>query len=97
MYSIKSYLLLLLAVGTLAGCLSDDADVSNPGAELFEQQQQTIEQYLTERTIATQQNAAGIHYRVLTENDSGASPQAGNIVNLYYRIEQLDGRLIDGT
>ena len=94
MYRIKNCFSLLVVVGTLLGCQTDDADMGDPSEDLFNQQQQTIEQYLTERNIATQQNEAGIHYRVLTENDTGASPQTNNIVNLYYRIEQLDGGLI---
>ena len=95
MYHIKNYFSLLVVVGTLLGCQADDADISDPGEELFNQHQQTIEQYLTERNIATQQNEAGIHYRVLTENPDGKSPEPGNVAKLYYRIEQLEGGIVD--
>ena len=94
MNSIGNLFLLLLLLGVLSGCLNEDADI-NPSENLFEEQQQIIEQYLSERNIATRQNAAGIHYRVLNENANGASPQPGNIINLYYHIEQLGGGLID--
>ena len=95
MYRTKLYsLVILLAAATLAGCGSDDAGVSNPSDDLFDQQQQTIEQYLTERNIATQENAAGIHYQVLTENTTGTEPAPGNIVNLFYHIEQLTGGVV---
>lgn len=95
MDSFRTYFFLFLTIGALAGCQDDDADMSPADTDLFEQQQQTIEQYLTERGIATQQNEAGIHFQVLTENESGASPEPGQIVNLYYRIEELEGGLIE--
>ncbi len=79
---------------TLGGCQSDDADLADPNGDLFEQQQQTIEQFLQTQDIATQQTSSGIHYRVLTENADGTAPAAGNTVNLYYHIEQLDGSLV---
>ena len=93
--SFRNCLFLFLAVSGLLGCQSDDADVSDPDAALFDRQQATIEQFLTEQNIATQQTEAGIHYQVLTENDSGVSPEAGQVINLYYRVEQLEGGLID--
>ena len=88
------YTCLLIALACF-GCADDNDDLADSNAELFEEQQQTIDQYLQERNIVTQENASGIHYRVLTENSSGTTPQPGNTVNLYYRIEQLDGQLVD--
>ena len=95
MDSLKNHLFLFFIVGISLGCQSDDADVSNPDVELFEQQQETIEQYLTERNITTQQNDEGIHYQILTESDSSISPEPGQVVHIYYRIEQLEGGLVD--
>ncbi len=94
MKQIIRHLGLLIALFAF-GCEDDADNAANPNTERFEQQQQTIDQYLTDQGIATQENEAGIHYRVLTANSSGATPQPGNVVNLYYRIEQLDGQLID--
>ena len=94
MKQIIRHLGLLIALFAF-GCEDDADNATNPNTERFEQQQQTIDQYLTDQGIATQENEAGIHYRVLTANSSGATPQPGNVVNLYYRIEQLDGQLID--
>lgn len=88
-------LFLLLSVGLFVGCADEDSDSLNPNSALFEEQQQLIEQYLDERDITTQQNEAGIHYQVLTENDTGTVPESGNIVNLYYRLEELEGGVID--
>jgi FKBP-type peptidyl-prolyl cis-trans isomerase len=79
---------------TLGGCQDDADDVAEPNPSLFEEQQQTIEQFLQDQDITTQQTAAGLYYQVLTENEDGTSPEAGNIIHLYYRIEQLDGSLI---
>ena len=69
------YFLAFLLTSLLLGCTDEDGDVNSPSSTLFEKQQQTIAQYLDERDIATQQNAQGIHYRVLTENSSGTAPQ----------------------
>ncbi|MGB3852759.1 MAG: FKBP-type peptidyl-prolyl cis-trans isomerase [Tunicatimonas sp.] len=78
---------------TLGGCQDDD-DIAEPTPSLFEEQQQTIEQFLQDQGITTQQTAAGLYYQAITENEDGTSPEAGNIIHLYYRIEQLDGALI---
>ena len=83
-----------LLVTMLLGCQSDDADVADPNRALFEEQQETIAEFLQEQNIATQQTATGIHYRVLTENEDGIDPSPGNVAKLYYRMEQLDGTLI---
>ena len=85
----------LLSLVVLVGCASDDGDLTNPNSALLEEQQQTIEQYLAERSIATQQNEAGIYYRVIAENDIGTVPEPGNVVNLYYHLEELEGEVID--
>ncbi len=93
-HCIQNLVWIVLLGTTLGGCQSDDADVADPNQALFEEQQQTITQFLQEQNIATQQTATGIHYRVLTENADGTAPAPGNIVNLYYHIEQLDGSLV---
>ena len=93
-HCIQNLVWIVLLGITLGGCQSDDADVADPNQALFEEQQQTITQFLQEQNIATQQTATGIHYRVLTENADGTAPAPGNIVNLYYHIEQLDGSLV---
>ena len=95
MDSIKISFLLLIMTCLLAGCQSDDAELSNPARDLFEQQQLAIEQYLTENNIITQQNEAGIHYQILTENAAGVAPQPGQVARIFYRIEQLEGGVID--
>ena len=95
MHSIRDYIGLFLIISTLLGCQSDDAEVGSPNADLFAEQQQTIEQHLTERNITTQQSTEGIHYQVLTENASGVSPEPGQVVDLYYRLEELEGGLVD--
>jgi FKBP-type peptidyl-prolyl cis-trans isomerase len=93
-HGIQSLVCIVLLGATLSGCQSDDADLADPNQALFEEQQETITQFLQEQNIATQQTAAGIHYRVLTENEDGVDPAPGNVAKLYYRIEQLDGTLI---
>ena len=95
MHSMKNCTGLFLIVSTLLGCQSDDAEVSDPNTNLFAQQQETIEQYLAEQNINTQQNTEGIHYQILTENADGTAPEPGQVVDLFYRIEQLEGGLID--
>ncbi|MGB3778084.1 MAG: FKBP-type peptidyl-prolyl cis-trans isomerase [Tunicatimonas sp.] len=93
-HCIQNLVWIVLLSITLGGCLSDDADVADPNQALFEEQQQTIEQFLQDQDIATQQTATGIHYRVITENADGIDPSPGNVAKLYYHIEQLDGTLI---
>ncbi len=93
-HCIQNLVWIALLSTTLGGCQSDDADVADPNQALFEEQQQTITQFLQEQNIATQQTATGIHYRVLTENADGIDPSPGNVAKLYYHIEQLDGTLI---
>ena len=90
---LTSYILFPVAL-LIFGCADDSDDLASPDVALFEEQQQVIEQYLDERDITTQQNEAGVRYRVLTENPNGESPEPGNIVNLYYRIEQLEGGIV---
>lgn len=93
-YSIQTLVWIVLLGGMLGACQSDDSDAVDPNRALFEEQQQTIADFLESQDIATQQTASGIHYRVLTENADGPAPAPGNVVNLYYHIEQLDGSLI---
>ena len=93
-HSVSRYLGLIWIASTLLACQSDDLDTVNPDTTLFDEQQQTIDQYLSERSISTQQNEAGIHYQVVTQNDSGAMAEPGLIAMLYYRIEQLEGGTI---
>ena len=93
-HSILHLVWIALLGATLTGCQGEDADLADPNDDLFEEQQQTIEQFLQDQDIATQQTSSGVHYRVLTENADGTAPAPGNIVNLYYHIEQLDGSLV---
>ena len=93
-HSILHLVWIALLGATLGGCQGDDADLADPSGDLFEEQQQTIEQFLQTQDIATQQTATGIYYRVLTENADGTAPAPSNVVNLYYHIEQLDGSLV---
>ncbi len=93
-HSILHLVWIALLGATLGGCQGDDADLADPSGDLFEEQQQTIEQFLQDQNIATQQTSEGIYYRVLTENADGTAPVSGNTVHLYYHIEQLDGSLV---
>ena len=95
MDSIKKIFIFLSVIGLSMGCQDEGSYYQDSGAELLEEQQAIIEQYLTENNIATQQNELGMHYRVLTENTRGASPQPNQVVTLYYQIEQLEGGIID--
>ena len=94
-YSALHLVWIALLGATLGGCQSEDSDAVDPNRALFEEQQQTITDFLEAQDIATQQTTSGIHYRVLTENATGAIPEPGNIVNLYYRLEELEGSVID--
>lgn len=93
-YGIRSLAWALLLGATLSGCQNEDSDAVDPNRALFEEQQQTITDFLEAQDIATQQTTSGIRYRVLTENENGTAPIPGNVVNLYYHIEQLDGSLV---
>lgn len=93
-YGTQNLVLIGLLGGALGACQSDDSDAVNPNDALFEEQQQTITDFLEAQDIATQQTATGIHYRVLTENTDGTAPAPGNTIHLYYHIEQLNGSLV---
>lgn len=93
-YGIQNLVWIVLLGTVLGGCQSDDSDAVNPNDALFEEQQQTITDFLEAQDIATQQTATGIHYRVLTENTDGTAPAPGNVIHLYYHIEQLNGSVI---
>ena len=94
-HRLQNLVWVILLGATLGGCQSDDADAVNPNRALFEEQQQTITNFLETQNIATQQDSFGIRYRVLTKNDAGAIPEPGNVVALYYRLEELEGGVID--
>ena len=93
-HRLQNLVWVILLGATLGGCQSDDADAVNPNRALFEEQQQTITDFLEAQDIATQQTSSGVRYRVLTENTGGPAPAPGNAIHLYYHIEQLDGSLV---
>lgn len=83
---------LLLAFGVQA-CM----DQENPNQEvddLLEQQDIQISRHLEENNIDAEKDNFGAYVLPLVENPTGTKIEAGDVVEVSYRITQLDGTLI---
>ena len=89
-HHIRNLVWIVLLGATLLSCQSDDADVADPNRAIFEEQQETITQFLQEQDIATQQATSGIFSRILQAQNI-APPQT--LSGIHYRVltENEDG------
>jgi len=84
-----------LAALLIVSCGDDSEDnAGQDGAQLLEEQKQSIETYLGNNGIdATQEG--DIYYQIITENTGGDTLTTGDIIRIYYQVAVLDGAVID--
>ena len=84
--------LVLLALAMQACFKNEDPNLEVQ--ELLEKQSFAISQHLKENNIAAEEDANGVFRLALTENPEGEKIEIGDVVEVQYRITQLDGTLI---
>ncbi len=72
----------------LSGCKRDPLEIGNNSLV-------SLENYLKEKNITANSAPEGYFYKADSTNDSGTAISTGDIVSIYYHVEDLDGGTID--
>lgn len=80
----------IVSLSTLNSCLNDDNYVNQNSID-----DKLIQDYLKENNIEATKNASGFYYSVLEPNSSGSEIKEKDIISVYYKINTLNGDIID--
>ncbi|MFW5759366.1 MAG: FKBP-type peptidyl-prolyl cis-trans isomerase [Cyclobacteriaceae bacterium] len=91
---IEKYLKIVLFL-SLPLLLNSCFDTEDPNANLREESDQLISEYLEDNNIQATKSNFNYYYEPITENSAGKDVETGDVVGVYYKISNLSGQHID--
>lgn len=66
------------------------------GAEQLQTEMDSLDAFLSERSITAQQSESGLRY-VITQEGTGGYPKAGDMVTVHYKLSALTGEMMQSS